>query len=584
MSGILGLMDIAKRALAAEQLGVEVTSNNISNVNTPGYSRQIVTYETSTPIPSPWGPLGYGVTVQGINRAFDPYVAARLDANTSQLAEQKSTKSALDQVASLFNETDDSGMSTLISNFWESWHALADNPSGAGERQSLLTNAQNLADAFSSRADQLVVQRNSITQQINPTLTEINNYTSEIAQLNLEITSAEVNGQQANDLRDQRNAAINSLSGLIGINYYTSGDGTISVSLSDGSSLVQTGNSWTLSSALDPGTGKMVINWDGPGGTSRDVTSNLSGGQLSAQIQLRDTLIPQYQSEIDDLAKDLIGAVNSQHSQGVGLDLFSDTTGSYAVKSTTDPLRPSPPLDPNSNLSFGSYLASGSFIIHVEDSSGASTAYTVNFDPSTQSLNDLAGATGLIATATGGRVVGTITAGKQLEISVPMGSTDTFGFSDDSTNVLMALGLNTFFKGDSAYTIGVSDAVSSNADLIAAGKIDTTTGAHPPGDNSNALALADLANQTIGPNSQTIGDAYQQIVTNIGLDAEKAGNQQTYFQGLVDQFQQMKDSVSGVSLDDELTNLIKYQRAYQAAAKMVTTADEMLQTLLTLKQ
>lgn len=575
MSGILGLMDIAKRALAAEQLGVEVTSNNISNVNTPGYSRQIVNFETSTPIPSPWGPLGYGVTVQGIERAFNPYIAARLDANTSLMSEQKSTKEALDQVASLFNETQDNGMSTIISDFWDSWHALADNPSGAGERQSLLTNAQNLADAFSSRADQLVTIRNAITQQINPTLTQINNYTSQIAQLNLEITSAEVNGQQANDLRDQRNAAINSLSGLIGINYYTSGDGTISVSLSDGSSLVQTGNSWTLSSALDPATGKMVINWDGPGGSTMDVTSSLSGGQLSSQIHLRDTIIPQYQSELDSLAKDLIGAVNSQHSQGAGLDLFSTTTSGNYVTTANLAL----PLINNPSLSFGDQIAAGSFIIHVEDSTGASVATTVPIAAGT-TLNDLAT---WINTNVANVSASVVTSGSENRLQITGAAGYTFGFSDDTSNALMALGLNTFFKGDSAYTIGVADNVANNADLIAAGKINTTTGAHPPGDNSNALLLADLANQTIGPNNQTIGDAYQQMVTNIGLDAEEAGNKQTYYQGLVDQFQQMKDSVSGVSLDDELTNLIKYQRAYQAAAKMVTTADEMLQTLLTLK-
>ncbi len=577
MSGITGLLDIAKRALAAEQLGVEVTSNNISNVNTPGYSRQIVNFETSTPVPSPYGPLGYGVTVQGIKRAFDPYVAARLDANTSMLSEQKSTKGYLDQVASLFNETDsNSGMNTLISGFWDSWNALADSPSGAGQRQSLLTNAQNLADAFSSRADQLVVLRNSVSQQIPPTITEINNYTSQIAHLNLEITSAEVNGQQANDLRDQRNAAINSLAGLVGINYYTSGDGTISVSLTDGSSLVQGVSSWTLSSAVDSTTGKMVITWNGPGGTTKDVTSSISGGELSSQLQVRDTLIPKYQSELDALAKSLVKAVNSQHSQGVGLDLFSTTTSSNYV-GTTDL---SSPLINNPSLSFGSDITAGSFVMHVEDSSGSSTATTIPITATT-TLSDLAS---YINTNVANVTATVVTSGSENRLKITGASGYTFGFSDDSSNALMALGVNTFFKGDSAYTIGVNDAVASNPDLIAAGKINTTTGAHAPGDNSNALALADLANQTVGPNNQTIGDAYQQIVTNIGLDDEEAGSQQTYYQGLVDQFQKMKDSVSGVSLDDELTNLIKYQRAYQAAAKMVTTADELLQTLLTLKQ
>ena len=136
MSGILGLMDIAKRALAANQLGVEVTGNNISNVNTPGYSRQRAIFETSQALPMPYGPLGYGVRVSGIERAFDPLVAARLDQNTSMLADYQARKADLDQVASLFNETRDGGLSQLLSEFLDAWSDLANNPTGSGERQT----------------------------------------------------------------------------------------------------------------------------------------------------------------------------------------------------------------------------------------------------------------------------------------------------------------------------------------------------------------------------------------------------------------------------------------------------------------
>ncbi len=573
MSGILGLMDIAKRALAAEQLGVEVTSHNISNVNTPGFSRQIVNFETSLALPSPYGPLGYGVKVAGIERAFDPFVTARLDTNTSLLAENKSTKESLDQVASLFNETQDDGLSSIISGFFNAWQTLSDNPSGSGERQSLLTQAQNLADAFSSRADQLVQTRTAITQQIGPTLTEINNYSSQIAQLNQEIISTEVNGEQANDLRDQRNMALNKLSELVGIRYYTSGDGTISVTLPNGASLVEGVNSWTLSSQITPGDTVSVL-WNGPGGTTEDVTSSLTGGKLSAQIQVRDTLISQYQSDLDDLAKELIGQVNSQHSQGAGLDLFSTTTSSNFV----DTARIADPLINNPSLAFGDQITAGTFVIHVEDSSGASVPTTITIGAGT-SLNDLVTALNAVPNLSATLV----TNGSENRLQITAAAGHTFGFSQDTSNALMALGINTFFKGDSAWSIGVNDAVASNPDLIAAGQIDPTSGAHPPGDNSNSLLLADLGDQPVGPGGLTFSDAYQQLVTNIGLDAEETGNQQDYYQGLVDQFQQMRDSVSGVSLDDELTNLIKYQRAYQAAAKMVTTADELLQTLLSLK-
>jgi flagellar hook-associated protein 1 FlgK len=573
MSGILGLMDIAKRALAAEQLGVEVTSHNISNVNTTGYSRQVVNFEASLALPSPYGPLGYGVKVTGIERAFDSFATSSLDANTSLLAENKSIKSDLEQVASLFNETQSGGLSDLISGFWDAWNALADNPSGSGERQSLLTQAQNLADAFSSRADQLVQIRTSITQRLNPTIEKINDYSSQIAELNQEIKSTEVNGQQANDLRDQRNLALNNLSALVGTHYYTSGDGTISVTLANGTSLVEGNRSWTLSSQITPSDTVSVL-WNGPGGTSVDVTSSLTGGELSAQIEVRDTLINQYRSDLDDLAKELIGQVNSQHSQGVGLELLSSATSSNFV-STADL---GSPLINNPSLSFGDQITAGTFTVHVEDSSGASTATTITIAPGTtlgSLAADLDAVAGISATV--------VTTGTANRLQITADSGYTFGFSEDDSQALMALGLNTFFTGDSAWSIGVNDAVANNVDLIATGQIDPTTGAHPPGDNSNALLLADLGEAAVGPGGLTFSDAYQKLVTNIGLDADEAGDKQTYYQGLVDQFTELRDSVSGVSLDEELTNLIKYQRAYQAAAKMVTTADELLQTLLSLK-
>ena len=571
MSGILGLMDIAKRALAAEQLAVEVTSHNISNVNTPGYSRQTPVFETSMALPSPYGPLGYGVNVTGISRAFDPFVAARLDENTSSMSYYKSLAADLDQVAGIFNETQDGGLNELLSKFWDAWQDLADNPSGAGERQSLLTQAENLTDAISFRANQLVTFRTSVTQRLGPTIDEINSHAARIAELNREIKATETPEQQANDLRDQRQAELNELSELIGIHYYTTGDGTINVTLANGTSVVEGVNAWSFRYEISP-LDKVSVIWQGPGGTEQDVTSGLSGGQLSAQIDIRDTLLPQYQTSLDSLARELIAGVNAQHSQGVGLEMLSTATSSYFVND------PSVALINNPSLTFGDRIAAGTFVVHVEDGSGVSTPTTITIGAGT-TLNSLAADLNAVA----GISATIVTTGTENRLQITADSGYSFGFSEDTSNVLMGLGVNTFFKGDNAYGIGVNDAVAQNANLIAAGQIDPTTGAHAVGDNRNALVLADLGDQPVGPGGLTYADAYRQLVTDIGLDTEKAGSNQTYYQGLVDQLSQLRDSVSGVSLDEELTNLIKFQRAYQAAAQMVTVADELLQTLLTLK-
>ena len=573
MSGILGLMDIAKRALAANQLGVEVTSNNIANVNTPGYSRQRAIFETSQALPMPYGPLGYGVRVSGIEQAFDPLVAARLNQNTSSLADYQARKADLDQIASLFNETQDGSLSQLLAEFWDAWNDLADNPTGAGERQTLMGQAQTLADAFSFRADQLVQARNDITQRLGPVIEEINAHAARIAQLNGEIQAIETPEHHANDLRDERQSELNQLSALIGISYYTTGDGTINVTLANGASLVQSMDSYSVRYEITP-SDTVAVFWQGPGGTEEDVTSGLDGGELSAHIAVRDTLIPQFQNDLDDLAQELIAGVNTLHSQGVGLDLLSTATSSYFVGSTAAALQNNP------SLAFGDRIAAGQFTVHVEDGSGGTAATNIAITGTT-SLADLAAALDAVS----GISATIVTNGSENRLQITADSGYSFGFSEDTSNVLMALGVNTFFTGDNAWSLGVNDALVNNADLIAAGRIDTLTGAHPVGDNTNALALADLENQAVtGLGGLTFEEAYRQLVTDIGLEAEEAGNQQDFYQGLVDQFTELRDSVSGVSLDEELTNLIKYQRAYQAVAQMITAADEMLQALLAIKK
>ncbi len=571
MSGITAILDTASRSLLAEQLGVEVTGNNIANVDTPGYSRQTVDFVSASPVPSAYGPLGTGVKVQGIDQAFDPFITAQLNDKSSQLSDYQQRSSTLEQVAAYFNETQGGGISDIMSQFFAAWQDLSNNPSGAGERQTLVSQAQNLTDAFNSRADQLVQQRQSLLQQINPTISDINKHSANIAQLTQEITATEGNGQAANDLRDQRQQEISQLSQLTGVKSYTSGDGTLSVTLANGLPLVQGVLSFNLASQVDA-SDNVNLTWQGPGGTSETIpTDSLNGGKLAALIQTRDQDIPQYQDDLDQLAKSIIVAVNDQHSQGVGLNLFSQTEGTYQVTDPTQSLATALPL--------GDQITNGSLSISIDRNGSHLASSTIAIDPSL-SLNDV------VQNINNDAVLGSyLTASvdnNQLKI-VANASTDTFGIAGDDSHVLTALGVNTFFTGDKAYTFGVNASVLDDPSQVAAGQIDAS-GAHPAGDNSNALALAGLENATVGPNGLTFSASYQDLVTNLGLDAQNADDQTTFYQGLVNQFSQMRDSVSGVSLDEEMTNLVKYQRAYQAAARLVSTADTLYQTLITLGQ
>ena len=479
MSGVTAILDNASRALLAEQLGVEVTGHNIANVDTPGFSRQTVDYVTATPVPSPYGPVGTGVKVQGIERAFDPFITSQLNEKSSLLSDYQTRSSALEQVATYFNETQDGGLNDILSKFFSAWQDLANNPTGAGERQTLLNQALNLSDAFNSRADELVQERQSLLQQIGPTINEINKHSANIAQLTQEIVTTEANGHAANDLRDQRDQEISQLSQLIGVRTYTSGDGTLGVTLQNGLPLVQGVLSFNLTSQLNS-SDTVALTWQGPGGTNETIpTDSLSGGNLAALIQTRDEDIPQYQQDLDQLAKSIIVAVNKQHSQGVGLDLFSQTKGTYQVTDPAASLATSLPL--------GDQIVNGSLQISVERHGAPLVSGSIAIDPSL-SLNDL-----VQSINTDPVLGGYLTASVEdnsLKI-VANNASDTFGFAGDNSQALTALGVNTFFNGDKAYTLGVNAWVLDNPNLVAAGQIDAT-GVHSVGDNRNALALAGL--------------------------------------------------------------------------------------------
>jgi flagellar hook-associated protein 1 len=571
MSGINHVLDLAVRALLSEQVAIEVTSHNVANVNTPGYSRQRVHFETSPPLLSPWGPLGDGVQVRGIERAFDPFIAARLDAKTAAFSQYQAQKAWLDQVASLFNETNEAALNDRLSAFWAAWHDLADNPAGLGERQALLQKALGLCEILNFQADRLVHERISLVQQLGPLLNQINAHAAQIAELNREIQSMETSSQLANDLRDQRQLELTRLSELVGIRYYTSGDGMINVTLANGAALVQGVVSFSLDYAITPDD-SLTIRWQGPAGLEEDITDALYGGKLTALITVRDELIVKYQENLDQIAFDLIAAVNGLHTQGAGLRLFASADGAYGVSD------PGVPLD-SSGLPFGDLITAGSFEIHVERDGVHLASGVIAVNPG-MTLNDLAAAINANPEV-GGYLTASVVDHK-LRLDA-VAATDAFGFARDDSRILTALGLNTFFAGDKAYTLSVNAWVLQNPEFIAAGLFDAD-GARAVGDNRNALALADLENAAAGPGGLTFAEAYRRLVTDIGLDTERAGQEALYQEKLVEHLTQMRDAVSGVSLDEELSNLIKFQRAYQAAARLISVADELYQTILALRR
>jgi flagellar hook-associated protein 1 FlgK len=436
-----------------------------------------------------------------------------------------------------------------------------------------------------------------ITQEINGSIggsiSEINDILQKIADLNPQIVSLKLKGN-ANDLLDKRNELLSRLSEFMDIRYYEKEDGNITVTTGSGYSLVSGSEVYSLS--FDGNR----VKWESSGAAQADITDSLKGGKLGGWLDLRDAILPQYQAELDEMAKTIVWEINRVHSVGAGLAGSSTVTATESV------------ADPAVSLASGSLAYAGriddagkTFKIWLYDAAGqpydsdGATAglqgnpivITVTPGMSLDGLRDaINAASGLQAS---------ISSDNQLTVSIDSGviPSGSFAFSDDESSVLAALGINTFFKGSQASDMDMNPAVNADKSIIAAGRVDAS-GRMSAGDNSNALALADLQFQTAqmsryhmergeSPLIQSVQetiDAYLHAFSgSLGILSQSVSRSKEFSEVMVQNFAQTRDNISAVSLDEEMTNLMKYQQAYAAAAKLISTVDQMFNALLETK-
>ena len=325
MSGITSTLNIAKTAIAAQQYGLNVTGHNIANVNNPDYSRQDAEHISNKPAPYAGFLFGTGVNVSQIQQTVDQLLENRLTDEKSTQVKFEEAESYMKVLEGFFDENSDASMNSIISEYWNSWHDLSDNPLGTSERVQIYEKGQKLTERFNSVAADLDQVTLDITYEIDSTLTSINSLADQIGDLNREILGLEAN-RTANDLRDQRNRLVDQIGQLIDVDVITQGNGSIIVNAANGSTLVNGVDSYNLSM-----TGGQVM-WEGSYGTKFDITDNISAGKLGGWLEIRDEVIPKYRQQIDELSREMIWAINYQHSQGAGLEYFSGAvTGNYTV-------------------------------------------------------------------------------------------------------------------------------------------------------------------------------------------------------------------------------------------------------------
>jgi flagellar hook-associated protein 1 FlgK len=594
MSGLSGALDIARWSLYSSQLAIEITSHNIANANTEGFSRQSLLIESNVPITVGPGQIGTGVKATEVVREYDSFLNEQLTLKKSQYYYWETQKNSMEEIETIFNESDEYGINELMGEFWNAWSDLSNNPDGIPEREALIAKTENLVQLIGDMDYNLREYQRYLDSSIRGSVDQINAIIEQITDLNKQISSVEIDGMiNANDLRDRRELLLEDLSEYMDISYYEEEQsGQVMVYILGGTPLVLGMNSYAVDYERDPTTGLTNILWQDSSGRTVDVTNKLEGGRIAGWVNVRDTKIGSYLNSMNTLTEELVWQINSLHSEGVGLESVSSMVGTVNVSGLGDDL--------GTDFLFSDrFNSGGSFDIVVYDSDG-DVVNTYTIDPAGDTVQDLRDEINTEAAAGGGEITASLSNGTDGYFQIQGNGNYTFALkhsgTTESNHGLAILGMNTFFSwnedvgqplDDLTETFDISSVIKADSKMISAAYLDSEDKV-APGGNDVALAIYSLQDQVItdfgGTSLDTTMDAYySSFIAEVGVDVQNANFNQKFNDTLLSQYTQRKESVTGVNLDEEMAQLLKFQHLYQAAAKLITITDEMMQALLSVK-
>lgn len=629
------ILNIGQSALAAAQAGLSTAGHNIANASTPGYSRQVVIQGTAQPQNFGFGFMGQGTQIATIQRVYNEYLGV-------QAQSAQASKSGLDsyyaQIQQINNMLADptAGLSPSLQDFFSGIQTMASNPSNIPARQTTLSSADALAGRFQGLAGQLNEISQGVNSQIQSSVSAINSYAQQIAQLNDSIGKAQRStGQPPNDLLDQRDQLVLDLNKEIKATVVKQGDGSYNVFIGNGQPLVvgtTTSKLASVASAAD--LSKTVVAYQsGNGSTVPLGESSLVGGQLGGLVEFRSKTLEPAQNALGRVAIGLASTINDQHRLGQDLNgnlggaLFTlaspqvranaGNAGSATVTAsisdagalTTSDYRLQydgsnytlTRLSDNTATSFApgalpqtvdgvtinvstAPAAGDSFLIHptVNGASGIGVAIS---DPAL-----LAAAAPIRATAASGNTgTGTIGAGSvntppppnanlQQPVTIKFTSATTYDVTGTGTGNPTGL---TYTPGATLSYNGWSTSISGTPAAGDSFTVGPNTGG--VGDSRNALLLGDLqTSNTLGNGTTTYQGAYSQFVGEIGNKTRELEVTSSAAGNLLSQATLSVQNESGVNLDEEAANLLRYQQAYQAAGKVMQIASQLFDVLLSI--
>ncbi|MBO2944848.1 flagellar hook-associated protein FlgK [Paenibacillus sp. F411] len=505
-------IETAKRSLFAQMAGMNTTGHNIANASTAGYSRQVVGLVASRPLSMPGmqnsvapGQLGTGVEVNYIKRVRDQFLDQQYWNANRSLGEWEVQAETLSKLETIFNEPSDSGLTTVIDNFWKSWSEFSKDPENVTSRKIVRENALAMADAFNETSKKITDMQLDLTQGINVNAQHINTLTTQVAQLNYEINRIEGFRDNANDLRDQRDLIIDELSRIANV---TVVDEEAGYRVTVGGLELVAGNVPVPVNAAQLETAYSA--------------STLNSGELFGVIKSRDSIVNDYLDQLNELANTIANG------------------------------------DVDISIPAGSVLPEGT-VLNGVIYSGATRTLTADTIVTVQGLNGLH-KLGYLFTSPAQAAGEFFTSKDTGPITAASFSVDS-SIVQDPNKIASSLRVNMNVSGDEVVK----------------------------GNNTLALLMSQLRERSFtfnpiasnnGMQTGTLDDYYRAVMGQMGVESREALRQQKNNQLLVDQVDSRRQSVSAVSLDEEMSNLIKLQHSYGAASRLMTTLDQNLDKII----
>ncbi|MEW6611509.1 MAG: flagellar hook-associated protein FlgK [Pseudomonadota bacterium] len=645
MAGIGAMINSALGGLNVATTALQTTGHNIGNVNTPGYSRQSVQQSARLPQYTGAGFIGTGVQADGIVRSYDSYLQNQIWQGTANSSALSTLNGQLSQLNNLLSDPK-AGLSPALNDFFTAAQSVANNPSGIPERQALISNAQVLAARFQTLDGRMNQMEQEVNTQLQERLASVNTLSQQIATVNQRIfeLQGDASGQVPNDLLDQRDQLIARLNEEIGISVVRQTDGRLNLFTGNGQVLVAGSKAYELAAvpnAYDPT--RLEIGYRSTGAV---ISNGISGGALGGLLRFRSESLDVARNALGRIAEGVAVHTNAQQRLGLDLNgalggpLFSEPTplvhanrnngspgaslsalvsdvsqlsaSDYQVEYSGGVWQVTRSSDGQTVLTSGggplsfdgltvtvSGTANNGDKFLIQPTHGAASAISVlSADPAKIAaaapyVSNPGNNTGLVSISTGAVVaasgdVNVPASAFGQDLTVTFTSSSTFQISSGSPAAVIASGA--YVPGGTsisvAYPAGAGNAYwqvqLSGAPAVSGDSFSLTRAGVD--ENHNALALANLQTRnTLLGGSTTFGGAYGQLVTQIGTDGQQA---QVGDKALANQLQQVKQAqqaVAGVNLDEEAANLVRFQQAYQASAKVIQVADTLFQSILAIK-